>query len=76
MTAPSSASMVFNATIGSRSGQLRVPKSGWSAKRAKPAGGSEKDPARNVPSTNTIRGASSRQPREHLRLAGIGERLK
>ena len=34
-TAPSSASMVFSATIGSRSGQASVPKSGWSAKRAK-----------------------------------------
>ena len=37
--APSSASMVFSATIGSRSGQDSSPKSGWSAKRAKPGTG-------------------------------------
>ena len=59
--APSSASIVFSATIGSLSGRASVPNAASSAKRVnRSAAGNADSSARKRPSTKTMRGASIR----------------
>ena len=76
MRAPSSASIVFSATIGSRSGRASVPNAGSSAKRAKRAARRQRrtGPSRKRPSTNTRRAPSMRgrrgQQRRRIRAQG------